>query len=117
MRYPIEKYKIVVHQHPTYHSTEIIAYSTYAGKVVRGKAVCHVNDQYDEDKGVKLAVARCAEKIARKRQARANKLLAKAQRQAQEAQKYVTDMMMYAADAKAEVASTQADLNEILKTM
>ena len=116
-RYPIEKYKIVIHQNKQYGSTEIIAYSTYAGKPVRGKAICHINDTYDEQKGVKLAVARCAEKIAHKRQARANKLLAKAQHQVAEAQKYATNMMMYAADAKAEVAMTKAELAEILKTM
>ena len=69
MKYPIEKYKIVVHQNKKYGSTEILAYSTYAGKVVHGKAICHANDNYDERKGIKLAVARCAEKIARKRQA------------------------------------------------
>ena len=117
MKYPIEKYKIVIHQHKDYGSTEIIAYSTYAGKVVHGKAICHANDQYDEQKGVKLAVARCAEKIARKRQARANKLLEKANKQAEMAQKYVQDMMVYAADARAEVNMTQMELNNILKTM
>ena len=117
MRYPINKYKIVVHQHKDYGSTEIIAYSTYAGKVVHGKAICHANDQYDEQKGVKLAVARCAEKIARKRQARANKLLEKANKQAEMAQKYVQDMMVYAADARAEVNMAQLELNNILKTM
>lgn len=117
MKYPIEKYKIVVHQNKKYDSTEILAYSTYAGKVVHGKAICHANDNYDEQKGIKLAVARCAEKIARKRQARATKLLAKAQKQVTEANKYATDMMMYLADAKAEVAVTQAELNEILKSM
>ena len=117
MKYPIEKYNIVIHQHPTYHTTEIIAYSTYAGKVVKGKAICHINDHYDEQKGIKLAAARCAEKIAHKRQARATKLLAKAQRQAQEAQTYLTNMMMYVADAKSEVASTKAEVAEILKSM
>ena len=117
MRYPINKYKIVVHQHKDYGSTEIIAYSTYAGKVVHGKAICHANDEYNEQKGTQLAVARCAEKIARKRQARANSLLVKAQRQAVEAQKYVTNMMAYAADAKTEVAVAQAELDAILKSM
>jgi hypothetical protein len=31
MRYPVEKYKIVIHKHPDYETTEIIAMSTYAG--------------------------------------------------------------------------------------
>ena len=69
MKYPVEKYRIVVHQHPRYHTTEIIAMSTYAGEVVKGKAICQIGDNYDEQAGTELAVARCAEKIARKRKA------------------------------------------------
>lgn len=117
MRYPIEKYQIVVHQHPDYHTTEILARSTYAGETVKGKAICHLNDTYDEDKGVKLAVARCAEKIAKKRKARAARLLKKAQDQLAMAQKYVTDMTAYHTDATAEYAEAQADVANILATM
>lgn len=117
MRYPIEKYQIVVHQHPDYHTTEILARSTYAGETVKGKAICHMNDTYDEDKGVKLAVARCAEKIAKKRKARAARLLKKAQDQLAMAQKYVTDMTAYHTDATAELAEAQADVADILATM
>ena len=39
MKYPIEKYNIVVHQHPEYAGIEIIAWSTYAGKAVYGKCL------------------------------------------------------------------------------
>lgn len=116
-KYPVDKYNIVVHQHPTYHTTEIIAFSTYAGKVVKGNAICQVGDTYDEEAGKKLAIARCAEKIARKRQARAARLLKKAQTQLAMAQKYVDDMTHYHTDATAEVAETQADLNAILASM
>lgn len=117
MRYPIEKYQIVVHQHPDYHTTEILARSTYAGETVKGKAICHMNDTYNEDKGVKLAVARCAEKIAKKRKARAARLLKKAQDQLAMAQKYVTDMTAYHTDATVELAEAQADVADILATM
>ena len=117
MRYPIDKYQIVVHQHPDYHTTEILARSTYAGETVKGKAICHLNDTYDEDKGVKLAVARCAEKIARKRQARAARLLKNAQEQLAMAQKYVNDMNRYHEDACAEVIETQNEVNNILAKM
>lgn len=117
MRYPIDKYQIVVHQHPDYHTTEILARSTYAGETVKGKAICHLNDTYNEEKGVKLAVARCAEKIARKRKARATRLLKKAQTQLAMAQKYVADMTNYHADACAEVKEAQAELADILATM
>lgn len=117
MRYPIEKYQIVKHQHPDYLGVEIIARSTYAGETVKGKAICHDSDTYNEDKGVKLAVARCAEKIAKKRKARAARLLKKAQDQLAMAQKYVTDMTAYHTDATAELAEAQADVADILATM
>ncbi len=117
MRYPIDKYQIVIHQHPDYGTTEILARSTYAGETVKGKAICHLNDTYDEAKGIKLAVARCAEKIARKRQARAARLLKKAQTQLTMAQKYVADMTAYHNDACAEVTETKAELAQILSKM
>ena len=117
MRYPIDKYQIVVHQHPDYHTTEILARSTYAGETVKGKAICHLNDTYNEEKGIKLAVARCAEKISRKRKARAARLLKKANEQLALAQKYVNDMTRYHVDACAEVEEAQADLNNILAKM
>lgn len=117
MRYPIEKYSIVVHQHPEYKGTEIIAFSTYAGKVVKGNAICQSGDTYNEETGIKLAVARCAEKIARKRKARAAKLLKKAQEQMAMAQKYVDDMTHYYNDACAEVEESQAELNSIYNAM
>lgn len=116
-KYPIEKYNIVVHQHKDYGTTEIIAFSTYAGKVVKGNAICHINDTYDEQKGVNLAVARCAEKISRKRQARAARLLKKAKTQLAMAQKYVDDMQAYYDDASAEVAETGSELTNILAKM
>ena len=117
MRYPIEKYQIAVHQHPEYLGTEIIARSTYAGKVVKGKAICHTGDNYNEEKGIKLAVARCAQKIAHKRAARATKLLKRANEQLTMAQKYVADMTAYHNDACAEVAEAQAELDAILAEM
>ena len=117
MRYPIEKYQIIKHQHPKYLGVEIIAKSTYAGQVVKGKAICHDGDTYNEENGIKLAVARCAEKIARKRKARAARLLKHAQDQLAMAQKYVNDMTRYHVDACAEVEEAQADLNNILAKM
>ena len=116
-KYPVEKYNIVVHQHPTYHTTEIIAFSTYAGKVVKGHAICQVGDNYNEEAGKKLAIARCAAKIACKRQTRAAKLLAKANKELQNAQKYVINMTNYFDDACQEVHETKAELASILASM
>lgn len=116
-KYPIEKYNIVIHQHKDYGTTEIIAFSTYAGKVVKGNAICHINDTYDEEKGKKLAIARCAEKIARKRKARAARLLKKANEQLTMAQKYVDDMTSYYNDACVEVVETQIEIADLLAKM
>lgn len=116
-RYPIEKYKIVIHQHPEYHTTEIIAMSTYAGQVVKGKAICHINDEYNEEDGRKLAIARCAAKIAKKRNDRANRLLKKALEQREMAEKYVADMARYQADAFNERKEIEAELADILAKM
>lgn len=116
-KYPIEKYNIIIHQHPDYNTTEIIAYSTYAGKVVKGKAICRLEDTYNEEKGKSLAIARCAAKIARKRKARAEKLVMEAARKLSEAQKYVADMTHYAADARQEVIDCDKEVEEILASM
>lgn len=113
-KYPAEKYQIIVHQHPTYLTTEIIAKSTYAGQAVKGKAICHIKDEYNEELGKELAIARCAEKISRKRKARAAKLLAKAKKQMELAQKYVDDMTHYYESACAEVEDAQLDLKTII---
>ena len=117
MKYPVSKYRIIVHQHPEYNTTEIIAMSTYAGDVVKGKAICQIGDNYDEQAGIELAVARCAQKIARKRKARAARLLKYAKEQLEMAQKYVDDMTSYFDGASQEVIDTEADTAAILAKM
>lgn len=49
------------------HDNEVLAVSTYAGRYVKGKAKCDPKDEYSKEHGIKLAVARCDEKIAKKR--------------------------------------------------
>ncbi len=48
-------------------STVVLAMSTYAGKKVKGKAICSPDDTFDEEKGKQLAKLRCAIKIDKKR--------------------------------------------------
>ena len=43
--YPIEKYKFYT------NGSRVIAVSTYAGKTVRGVAVCHAGDAFSLEKG------------------------------------------------------------------
>lgn len=54
---------------------EIIAIGTYHGKIVKAKAKCNPDDEYDEDFGEKLALARLELKILNKRIKTANQRL------------------------------------------
>ena len=116
-RYPVEKYTIITHRHPNYTGVETIAFSTYAGKVVYGKAVCRAEDSYNEKTGRDLAVARCAAKIAKKRKARAEKLYKDAQRQVEAAKKYLENMTQYLAAAEYEVKETADEVAEIIANL
>lgn len=95
----------------------VVAISTYAGKTVKGYAKCHPSDAWDWEKGKALAIARCAEKIAKKRAARATAKLAEAQEILAEAVAYVNDMTEYFTDSADEVAITNAYVNELLSKM
>ena len=92
--FPISKYKFYVTPD---HKT--IAISTYAGKTVRGVAKTDPRDDFDEEYGKKLAAARCAVKIAKKRQARADRLVKKAANQMAIAYSYLEKMRKYRDDA------------------
>jgi hypothetical protein len=117
MKYPIEKYNIVIHQHPEYHGVEIIAWSTYAGKAVYGKAICRNGDTYSEETGKRLAIARCAAKIARKRLKRADKLSLEANRACIDAKRHLDKMNHYYEDARNEVIETEVAVDNILKEL
>lgn len=65
MDYPLEKYKFI------HSGNKVIALSTDAGKTIRGTATCAKGDEFNLEFGKKLAAARCAEKIARRRYKRA----------------------------------------------
>ena len=111
--YPIEKYKY-------YHSkrtNEVIAVSTYAGKIVKGKAKCNSADEFDFETGKKLAAARLSARVSRLRKQNASRLWLKAQDQFIKAQHYFKKMERYFCDACDEVKYTEAQLNEIEKTL
>lgn len=114
MNYPKEKYQIVIHQHPEYLTTEVIAISSYAGKPVKGKAICHSNDEYDEQKGIDLAIARCAEKIAIKRYKRACKKAEEATRQLDEADMFFSSMLKYKFNAADELTQAEDEVERLL---
>lgn len=76
--YPLEKYRYYYAKKINADGTtcpQVIAVSTFAGRVVRGIATCDPRDEknYDIEKGKALAAARCNEKIAARRVKRAQR--------------------------------------------
>ena len=104
------KYKIF-----TNSVNDVIAVSTYAGKTVKGIAKCDPRDTFDIDKGVEIAEARCAKKVADKRLARARKKYAEAKRMLSEAESYLDRMSDYVSDAEKEVCYADKALGDILE--
>ena len=78
---------------------ETVAISTYAGKTVRGVAKCDPRDEYDEELGRQLAIARCNLKVAKKREIAACKACLKAIDDLKMAKRRYGQMMKYEADS------------------
>ena len=107
--YPKDKYKYY------YGNRKVVAVSSYAGKTVRGVAVCAPNDEFDETLGKDLACARCASKIANKRLSRATKKYNEALIQLQKAIEYYNEMTSYYTRATDEVDECAERLQNILE--
>lgn len=73
----------------------VYAVSSFAGKTVRGIAKCNPEDEFDFETGKKLAIARCATKIAKKRFARACEKHDEAIAMYTAAKKYLIEMEEY----------------------
>ena len=91
--YPIDKYKFY------FAGNKIIAVSSYAGRQVRGVAICHPDDKFNIDTGKKIAAARCNHKIAEKRYARAQAKYLEAEKQVEVAKKHLAEMHNYMTDS------------------
>ena len=109
--YPFEKYHFYVGKN------KIVAVSTYAGKSVRGVAKCDPRDEFDMEKGRALAAARCAERVAQKRQARAKAEFNRAYANFTKAQKRLENMNVYMVDSKKAVIAAKENINTVLKDM
>lgn len=91
--FPLDKYRYYV------DNNRVIAVSTYAGKTVRGVAVCHPDDTFDLELGKRIAAAKCNEKVAEKRLARAADKAIQAGLDVAMAQKHQAEMAEYYNDA------------------
>lgn len=96
---------------------KVIAVSTYAGKVVRGIAKCDPRDEFDLEKGKKLAAARCGAKVAAKRLKNADRKYKEALAAREKAQHQVEKMIDYKIDASNANKQAQEELEEIIKSL
>ena len=109
--YDVNKYK--------YYTTknQVIAVSTYAGKIVRGVAKCNPMDEFDLAKGKKLAAARLTYKVSQKRIKNAQRLLKEASEKYEIAERRYNNMKDYLQDACAECAEAYDYLRDVEKSL
>lgn len=90
--------------------------STYAGKIVKGKASCAEEDEYSTSRGAGLAKARCDIKVAEKRLKNATMKYSEAQKALEEAKARVKKMKSYVSDSKKDLTFNKKLLDKLIKT-
>lgn len=110
MAFPLEKYRFYK------QGNKIYAVSTYCGRTVRGSAKCADEDQFDEDKGRKLAAARCNVKVCEKRRNRASDKLIEAINKLDDAMAEYNRMKQYFEDSTDLLIEATEELEELEKT-
>ena len=113
--FPSDRYKYYVAKTVDGKPYKVVAVSTYCGHNVRGVAKCSNEDEFDLEKGMKLAAARCNEKIAEKRVARACYKYKDAIDLHNEAIRYHDKMNAYYADAIQAREKAKNTVKELLK--
>ena len=105
------KYKLYV------GSNYVRCEGSYAGKKVYATAKCHPDDEFDIEKGKKLAELRCAEKIAIKRVKYARNKVAEANAIYRDAQAYAAEMDSYLFSSIRELTEIIAEKEKFEKTL
>ena len=106
--FPIDGYRFYK------HGNRVIAVSTYAGRVVRGVAICADGDQYDEEYGKRLAAARCNYNVALKRRKRALDKATEAATEMERASAKLDKYRDYLWDASEAVLEAGTELDNVL---
>lgn len=96
---------------------KVVAVSTYAGKIVRGVAKCDPRDEFSVEDGKKLAAARCAVKVAKKRNANANAQKKKAYNELVAKQNRLQKMNDYVDDSRRALNAATCELAAIEASM
>jgi hypothetical protein len=110
----MEKYKF--YQFKNHHGgITVVAASTYGKKTVKGYAKCNANDDFDFEKGKELAAARCALKIAEKRNKRAAEKYMEASKELDAAMNRFAEMKTYFMDSVDQVDEAIEKVNELIE--
>lgn len=118
--YPIEKYQFKTFETVNADgskTTNVIALSTYAGKVVKGTAKCLETDEFSLEAGKKLAAARCDAKVCDKRVRRARKKLTEVGKKLSSINELYDKMYRYYDDALEEAIRSSVRLTSIESSM
>lgn len=116
MMYPIEKYKYYVTKTKA-GEHKVIAATTYAGRTVRGVAICSKDDEFSLEKGKQLAAMRCALKVANKRLNRATDKVDEAVMIYNKADAHLTKMTCYHRDAYEAKTEVEEALDKLMASM
>ena len=117
MAFNKDNYRYVDHTPKGSDVREIIALSSYCGKVVKGSAKCDPRDTFDSNIGETLAALRCYEKVAEKRMYNANDKVAEAQAKVAAAQKELEKAWKYQTHAYNEYAEASKMLVDFYETL
>lgn len=115
MSFPVEKYHFYTYAKKG--RQYVCAVSSYAGRKVRGVAICSGKDTYDIEKGKLMAAARCEEKVAEKRLKRSIKKVAEAKNELDKVQKHFAKMTNYNDDAATAFIKAQQDRKNLENTL
>lgn len=113
MSFPLERYKFYVNT----EKRKVYAVSSYCGRRVCGTATCAPEDEFDLEKGKRLAAARCNLMVADKRAVRAANKKFEAEKVVAAAQKHYTDMVVYENEAFKTYVDACKEVRELLKDM
>ena len=110
------RYNFYRHTRPD-GTKRIICVSSYAGKKVRGVAICDENDRYDREKGEALARARVDLEIAKGRVKRAEGKYGEALDACDRANVVLAEMADYVDESRTAFVQAEKNLTDLLNAM
>lgn len=110
--FPLNKYKYYSYARED-GSIVVVAVSSFAGRRIKGRAICSPNDHFDASIGQELAAARCNAKVAEKRFFRACAKKNEADEIVEIVKRRQKKMAAYVDDATDDVVAALARVKEL----